>query len=402
MTSPIPGLLAWPVLFAVTAITAGRWWLLGDKVVDRLINRALLAAIAGLLMREAWAEDLAARLVWFVGDAEMVQLCRQASFGAILVSVSYIYGIAKLWDGADPADTWRRQRVYDLVALSASAVILIAGTPARRADQLIDEALGWPAVIAWVAFYLPLGITAWVIARISFRELRSDAFLRERVLYLGVLVLAAGLGLSSLAIPFQTGFAVVQNQPSADPDMSSKGWTFFLANVVASAAVAVPLVSTILIRTGHDRTSRYCRRLQPVWRDLTASVPEIVLAPPGDGGGVEPALRLHRMIVEIRDALLHLKPYTTARYPAGPDREGMLSYAVAILAAIDQKNAGRAPQDEHSPGLQPVRLGPRDLTTDLNELLDLAGVWPTARHIASIETPLSTRCATPSTSRSTM
>ncbi|WP_280500291.1 hypothetical protein [Nocardia farcinica] len=100
MTSPIPGLLAWPVLFAVTAITAGRWWLLGDKVVDRLINRALLAAIAGLLMREAWAEDLAARLVWFVGDAEMVQLCRQASFGAILVSVSYIYGIAKLWDGA--------------------------------------------------------------------------------------------------------------------------------------------------------------------------------------------------------------------------------------------------------------------------------------------------------------
>ncbi|MBF6576459.1 hypothetical protein IU415_23850 [Nocardia farcinica] len=184
--------------------------------------------------------------------------------------------------------------------------------------------------------------------------------------------------------------------------MSSKGWTFFLANVVASAAVAVPLVSTILIRTGHDRTSRYCRRLQPVWRDLTASVPEIVLAPPGDGGGVEPALRLHRMIVEIRDALLHLKPYTTARYPAGPDREGMLSYAVAILAAIDQKNAGRAPQDEPSPGLQPVRLGPRDLTTDLNELLDLAGVWPTARHIASIETPLSTRCATPSTSRSTM
>ncbi|WP_280370777.1 MAB_1171c family putative transporter [Nocardia wallacei] len=385
MTSPIPGWIAWPALAAVVVITAGRWWLLHDKIIDRLINRALLAGISGFLLREAWFEHLATKIVWFASDTDVVQLCRQLSFGSILLSVSAIYGIAKLWDGADPGSTWRRQRGYDLVAVVATVVILAAGTPARHAGQLIDQHMGWPAVIAWIAFYAPIGAAAMVVGRVSIRELRGEATWRERVLSLGVLGIALAIGLDSLATPILTAFEVMHDRPAQDPDMSRKGWIFFLATVSAGAVVAVPLVSTILTRTGWDRTGRYCRRLQPVWRDLTASVPEIVLEPLDDRGWVEPATRLHRMIIEIRDSLLHLR-----RYGGDPDIDpaesgGTLPYAVTVAKAIDAKNAGHVPAAPAHPTLQPIRLGARDLTSDLRQLLDLAKVWPHARRLAAAD-----------------
>lgn len=118
------------------------------------------------------------------------------------------------------------------------------------------------------------------------------------------------IGIDAVATPLTTAAEVIRDQPSPDPDMSTKALTFFVASVCAAGVVAIPLASTLLARTGWDRTGRYCRRLQPLWRDVTAAVPEIVLELPRDRHGrVQPATRLHRMIVEIRDSLLHLKRY---------------------------------------------------------------------------------------------
>ncbi|WP_067478393.1 hypothetical protein [Nocardia amamiensis] len=134
MTSPVPGLIAWPVLTCLMLVLAGRWWLLRDSIVDRLINRALTATICEHLLQEAWFEQ---SLAWLLpgDDSDVVNIARQLSLGATVFSISNVYGIAKLWAGADPAHTWRRQWRYDLVAIAATAVILIAGTPARRADH---------------------------------------------------------------------------------------------------------------------------------------------------------------------------------------------------------------------------------------------------------------------------
>ncbi|WP_324194026.1 DUF6545 domain-containing protein, partial [Nocardia farcinica] len=93
-------------------------------------------------------------------------------------------------------------------------------------------------------------------------------------------------------------------------------------------------------------TSRYCRRLKPLWRDLTAAVPEIVLALPQDRfGRVEPATRLHRMTAEIRDSLLQLKRYGAVDEPG----QGADVYARRVAAAIAAKNAGVAPQISTAP-----------------------------------------------------
>lgn len=380
MTSPIPGLITWPVLTGLTMVLAGRCWLLRDSIVDGLVNRALAAAVFEHLLREAWFER---SLAWLLpGDAgDVVHLAQQLSLGATVLAVSYIYGIAKLWAGADPAHTWRRQRRYHLVTITVTAVILIAGTPARRADQLIDQALGWPAVVVWVAFSLPLGATALLVGRASVRELRAagDATWQERALYTVVLCTAVGLAAVAVIYPFEAIGDVLTGRPSFDPQMRWKAWSGFLLSAVgAPAAVTVPLISTLLTRYGWDRAGRYCRRLRPMWADLTAAVPEIVLEM---RDRTDPAIRLHRMTVEIRDSLLHLE-----RYSAGPDDPAATSadphiHARRVAEAIAAKAAGHPPNKSRSTSRHQVQPGARDLTAELRRLLALAEAWPGIRNL---------------------
>jgi hypothetical protein len=381
MTSPIPVWITWPVLAGLTSVLAGRWWLLGDSVVDRLVNRALAAGICEHLLREARFEQA---LVWLLpgGDSDVVNLARQLSLGATVWAVSNIYGIAELWAGADPAQTWRRQRRYDLLSIVVTVVILIAGAPARRADQLIDQALGWPAVVVWVAFSLPLGATALLVGRVSVREMRAagDTTWQERALYAVVLCTAVGMGIVAVVYPIETVCDVVTGRPSFDPEMHWKAWSGFLLSAVgAPAVVTVPLISTLLSRLGWDRTGRYCRRLQPMWADLAAAVPEIVLEARDRDGRTDPAIRLHRMTVEIRDSLLHLVRYSDSPDDLAATGADPHIYARRVAEAIAAKAAGRPPSANRITSRHQIRPGARDLTAELRRLLALAEAWPHVR-----------------------
>lgn len=387
MTSPVPGALAWPVLALIAAVVAGRWWLLRESNIDRLINRAILAALIGLLLREGTVEQLLAEVFRAADRVEVVNLARQLSFGAILLTVAYIYGIAKLWAGTEPAGTWQRQRGYILVAVAATLVMLLAGTPARHDGLLIDQAHGRASVIAWTAFYLPVLVTAQLVGRVTIRELRSTdetTSWRERLLNLGVLAIVCAIAIDAAATPVLTTVEVIRHVPSPDPNMVIKAWTFFGAAVSAGTVVAVPLIQTALAATGWDRTGRWCRRLHPLWRDLTAAVPEIVLTPPDDRGPIEPAARLHRMIIEIRDSLLHLHHYMPDTEhddhdrPAGDSRH----YAARVARAMDAKTRGLPPITGPTTSTHTrhaIRPGTHDLTAELTQLLDLATLWPKAR-----------------------
>ncbi|MBF6137743.1 hypothetical protein IU501_32760 [Nocardia otitidiscaviarum] len=381
MTSAVPGVIAWPVMVALALVIAGRFKLLNATPIDKLINQAMIAGYSGLLLREAWFEYLVASVLPFEQD-NVIQIMRQLSFGSIVWSIMGVYGIVKLWGGADPAGTWRRQRVYYTLAAVATVVILIAGTPARHAHQLIDQYMGWPAVLAWVAFYLPIGAAALLLMRVAYGELRSaDATGRERTLYAAILVGGGIIFLDAVATPIVTALEVLNDEPSRNPNMSTKSWIFFLATCGSGAAVALPLISTLLTSTGWDRTGRYCRRLRPLWRDVTAAVPEIVLEMPRDQAGhVAPATRLHRYMIEIRDSLVQLKRYSsTPASFADPDPK---AFARNIAAALDAKAAGNPPAVVVS-AATPL-LGARDLTGELEQLLALSKAWrrtPRAHHI---------------------
>ncbi len=375
--SPIPGIVAWPVLFLLALVTIGRWWLLRERDVDRLVNRAITAALVGLLLRETWVQYLLV-LALPIPDRDVIQLANQGVLAAIVLCVACIYGLAQLWAGADPEGTWRRQRAYDAGALLAGAIILIAGTPARNAGQLIDQTLGWSAVVAWIAFYIPLGATAWLVGKTSIHELRHpDAATtwRERLVIAGVLGIALVAGIDAIANPTLTIVAVLGDHPALDPDMGYKTWTFFIDAVWGGTVIAVPLISAVLIQTGWDRAGRYCRRLEPLWRDLTATVPEIVLTTPNDSNRrTIPATRLYRMTVEIRDAVLNLQRYAADVPPELGDRDAR-TFAQHLAMLIDTKAAGAAPYRAPAPGTS-VQPRPRDLTAELQLLLDLAKVWP--------------------------
>ncbi|MFI6958396.1 MAB_1171c family putative transporter [Nocardia sp. NPDC050408] len=381
MTSPIPGLITWPVLTGLTMVLAGRWWLLRDSTVDRLINRGLAAALAENLLRDAWFEQ---SLAWLLpgDDTEVVNIARQLSLGATLLTMSNIYGLAKLWAGADPAHTWRRQRRYYLVTITATTVILIAGTPARHANQLIDQTLGWPAVVVCLAFSPPLGATALLLARVSVREMRTagDTTWQERALYTAVLGTIAGLGAIAVGYPLGTITSLMTGRPSFDPEMHWEAWGGFLLSAVAApTTITVPLISTLLTHIGCDRTGRYCRRLRPMWADLTAAVPEIVLQTRRDHNGrTDPAIRLHRMMVEILDSLLHLERYSDSPDDLAATGDDPHTHARRIADAIATKAAGRPPRASRLTRRHQIQPGARDLTTELRQLLALAKAW---RHV---------------------
>ncbi|TDP28219.1 MAB_1171c family putative transporter [Nocardia ignorata] len=380
------------MLFLLTLVTIGRWWLLRERDVDRLVNRAITAALPALLLRGTWVQYLLV-LALPIPDKDVIQLDNQGVLAAIVLCVVCIYGLAQLWAGADPEGTWRRQRAYDTGALAASAIILIAGTPARSAGQLIDQTLGWPAVVAWIAFYIPLAATAWLVGKTSIHELRHpDAATtwRERLVIAGALGIALVAGIDSIANLTLTIIAVLGDHPALDPYMGYKTWTFFLDAVWGGTVIAVLLISAVLIQTGWDRAGRYCRRLEPLWRDLTAAVPEIVLTTPHDSRRTIPATRLYRMTVEIRDAVLNLQRYALDVPPELGDRDAR-TFAQHLATLIDAKAAGDAPYRSPTPGTS-VQPRARDLTAELQLLLDLAKVWPPSTrdqdHLQSIRPPL--------------
>ncbi|WP_431953480.1 MAB_1171c family putative transporter [Nocardia lijiangensis] len=376
MTSPIPEYLTVPMIVGIVLTLIGRWLLLRDTIVDRLINRAIAASLVGMLLRESWFEQALTSAL--PGDDDtVVNLARQLSFGAILLIVSNIYGIAKLWDGADPDRAWQRQRVYDLIVATVTVVILVAGTPARRANLLVDQLLGWPTVVLWVSFCLPVGITAVLVGRICVREmLTGDITRQERVVFVVILCTAVALGLDASTIVIETIGCVLTDQPVLDPEMNRKALSFATSTFFAVSVSAIPLISTLATHLGCDRTGRYLRRLQPLWTDLTAAVPEVVLATTADRRQPDPAIRLHRMTMEIRDSLLHLRRYVSLD---DADYQDSQVYTRRIAEAIAAKTAGRPPVDSTAKPKNRAQPGVRDLNAELHELLALAHAWPQVR-----------------------
>ncbi|WP_194829269.1 MAB_1171c family putative transporter [Nocardia sp. XZ_19_231] len=385
MTTPIPGLLSGLLLVGVAVILLGRRRFLGDSDVDRLINRALAAALCGLLLHNRWfAASFEQSLAWLLPFAarQTVNLAEQLALGAIVLIVANLTGIAQLWAGADPGRTWTRQRWHYLVTFMVTVVILIAGTPARNAGVHIDQALGWPTMALWVAFGAPIGATSFLMGRVCLRELSSggDLTWQERAVYIVIFGVGAGLVYDSIRNVVEISAAVLTDTPVLDPEMYRKKWAFTTSTFFASSCSAVPLISIVITRLGWDQPGRYCRRLRPLWADLTAAVPEIVLALPlHRERRIDSALRLHRMTVEIRDSLSHLKRYATGPTELADFGSDPAAGAHRIAEAITAKNGGARPRLDLTPSRTEIQPGARDLTTELLQLLALADAWPRTR-----------------------
>ncbi|MEV0252298.1 MAB_1171c family putative transporter [Nocardia sp. NPDC050712] len=350
-----------PISLAITVflavVMAGRWVLVNELTSDRLLNRAF-----------GW--NLGGMVVWgVVAAAGSITLGERLYLAVAVLGVANIFGLARLLDGADPEGVWSRQRRYDAIAVTVSVVTVLCllVLPADRRDFVLG--------ILWATSNLALGVATLLVARVAFREVRTRSrTTRQRLAYgllFGVCVysaVAAPIGaLGVLGLLDVAG--VVGGQRPGEISDTWVGSSFLTLGAI-TGVLAIPLVRAVLIRTGWDSAGRGCRRLHPLWSDLTAAVPEVVLAPDG-AQRADSELRLYRMTVEIRDALVHLKPYA----PGGGEQDAA-GYARRIAQALHAKTIGAAPIASHPATASEL---PADRTAELHRLFELARAWSPAR-----------------------
>ncbi|WP_039799764.1 MAB_1171c family putative transporter [Nocardia araoensis] len=371
MSSSIPGIVAWPIIGFVAAVAAGRWLLVRDTIVDRLLNQLFGWGVLSLLLYRC---DL---------TPGIASLAHQLSLGCTVMSSMCLQGIVRIWAfGADPDpdEVRRRHRVCYLLAAASTAAILLAGTSARREGRLVDLTPDIEGLVVWTAFGLPLLVNVALLAHMCVRELRDGGIGLATKLVCGLLIWAATLFGGNLALT--TVYVVTGWQPMGTHMVRMEA-TVTLCLGVDAMLVAIPLVRTLLAIAQLDRAGRLRRRLRPLWRDLTTAVPEIVLRP--DAGELaDPETRLIRMTVEIQDALLQLGRYAPASAMAGSGCP-LTDYAHQVACAALARETGSAPIGSSQARL-PVPAA--DFDAELRQLLDLARVWPAARAAAGGRVPV--------------
>ncbi|MFI6046274.1 MAB_1171c family putative transporter [Nocardia sp. NPDC051321] len=349
----IPFWLVLSVAVLTAAIVVGRWFLVNDSVTDSLINRAL-----------SWYFGATA-LYGSAAALGMDDLAQRVFLGCGLLIYANLYGFARAVGGGT-THVSRRQHRYDAIA-AVAAIVVLTGPP---------EWLG----VVWITSTVAPMVSGTLIARACVRELRTAGLTgAERLAYLGLLAVSLYWSLSSVVM-------IVRVENGTAPQNPGLAWIAiaFASFVILAALIAVPLIIAVLARTGWDQNGRACRRLRPLWQDLTAMVPEVVLGQ-DQSAGPGSAARLYRMTVEIRDALLHLRQYA-------PDlvtehevrtRADVSDYALLIAHAARTKAAG-GPLTVVDDQPRSVVLPPaHGHDTELWSLLALARAWPTARAAAS-------------------
>lgn len=367
MVSPLSGVLGWAVVGYLGIVGVGRLLFTRDAIYDQLINRTLLWSLIGLVLYRC------------TPVLSITSVTNQLALGCSSMAVMHLYGLARWWEsGGDAAATWRRQRRYSAVALVATALNLLAGPSAGSAGRLVEQNLNWGGLVVWTAHAVPLVATALLYTRLCLRELRTqNPSPWARTLFVLMLVAYAPIYLEPVFLAGETVFGWQLRYPHIV--RSELGFAFGAA--LATSQIAVPMIGRLLEFAGLDRDGRTCRRLRPLWRDVTAAVPEIVMDPGADPARRDTTARLLRMTVEIRDAILHLGPYlpTAAADPPhrGSDRE-VTAYASRLAGAVHARKAGFAPTTS-STVPHTFRTAP-DFDTELRQLLDLARVWPHTRN----------------------
>ncbi|MEV0293170.1 MAB_1171c family putative transporter [Nocardia sp. NPDC050710] len=349
MMAPVPGWAVVAVLTFVIAIVVGRWLLVHDSLADRLVDRALSWMVLAVLIEEIGARTAFAELTYRLFLASGV-------FAVVDVLI-----LAALFAGADPETVRGWQFRCVIAAAFGAAVVFVIGRPSDPAVPGYE----WKMLIVWAVFNVPSAVSGTLTVRACVRELRiGGGTVRQRLVILALLISA---GTWVYAAVFD-GARVLAGYPSISPAAYwSVGSCLGFVGIVA--LTAVPMLKVFIARRGWDSESRKIRRLRPLWRDLTAVVPGVVLTDHVENGR-EPASQLYRMLVEIRDALVHLRAYV-------PRQEfgGWPSALLIARAAQSKSNGGLPPVVGSADRPEPIS---GDLETELEQLLELAKEWQEA------------------------
>ncbi|WP_068056927.1 DUF6545 domain-containing protein [Nocardia xishanensis] len=341
-----------PVLVITSAIIGARWVLLRHSTIDLLLNRALTWSVGGVF---------AYGIVVWLGFPE---LAPQVFITSGLLAMANVYGLARLLDRGDTENAAVRLRNYHLVAVTVAGAAIVAVSPIGRVLS-IDRILDWYTVV-WVAADIMIAVSVVLIARACVRELRGQvATVQERLTYSSLLVLACSSGVLTVTALINIAAGKPPTEPGAAGSVGA-----FICLLLYAVLVAVPLVTVVLERLGLDGAGRDCRQLRPMWLDLTAVVPGVVLD--RKLHHADSVARRYRMMVEISDALLYLRKLdleSPGDTHVGDERE-------ALARQMPELVRKALPADGVGDGLS---RGEGHRAADLQMLLELAREWPALR-----------------------
>lgn len=385
-SSSAPGIIAWPVIAFMALVLIGRYQWCNHNLYESYFNNTLVFLLAAQVLREHVVENM------FVRTAFMT-LPGTWQLGTAVMSYSYaeFIGFTLLWSGMSEAETRRKHKYYRLAGVLLAAGLLISGTRARIAAEPLEFTRGWDSVTTLACVTAMLVVLATRMIWHSLRELRIATRRRERLIAISTLL----MGLAGVMNVVQEAALQMSDQlgwthtAAFRQQYHASGLFFMILGVFATAAV--PLAVKLLRALGLDPISRSWRTLQPLRQALRTVAPECVFHPDADEPGRRRTeLELHQTVVEIRDAILGLRPYFReipdrnvigylAEPNAVPRRDHDAATAALRLAhAARVKATGANPEPLDVSSALIVASSAATLQQEAAELAALAKWWPAA------------------------
>lgn len=294
--------------------------------------------------------------------------------------LEFVHGITR----PGSADGRRTRLTATLVALGALTVLFFLLPRDSQTQDFFETHAGSGAATAYLMVWFGYLGTAMAIATALFWSAGRQA--AAGWLRAGLRLLGVGSAAGVLYALLRAGYLLVRLLGPGDAAADAQAAE--VTDLLKHAAIVLILLGTSIPAVGVAwrgwRQWRHLRRLQPLWRELTAAVPEVVLDE--ELRQHELRLRLHRRVVEIRDALLALQPYVdpvrraaayeVAASAATEERERRLLadacwVEIARHAKLTGREPGSAPAREVEDGAAPVWGQLDDLDTEARLLTRL-------------------------------
>lgn len=393
MTATVPAILAWPLLAFMGSVVLLRYAFFNHSLWERYLNHTLALMFASNLIRERAVQDL-------LDNAGIMTIttAQQLSLALMIFTAAEFMGFITMWSRLSPHDVRRRQRYHRLAAILLTIAFFIAAAPARAAGQTLEVYGGWSSVLAWSLYVFLLCVLAIQLIGMCLKELlKPNARRHEKMLAASGIMIGLSIGVTSIEAPVLAALEELGWLYSRDYRISLHGFIFFTESVGANVLAAMPFLLATAARAGFDSTTRRWRRLQPLRDSMITAVPEAAfeLKVPSTSRR-KTALDLHQTTVQIRDAILQLRPYfrdvpiaVTDRFIAAHSVPGEHRHdaanALQLAYAVRAKAEGIPPSPIDSATVLQSRS--TNLDEETEELLRLARWWPDAAIASTHRSP---------------
>lgn len=389
MTSAVSTTIAWPIIVAMTLVVAVRWGWFNASTAEKYLNATLTIILVTQLLRERAIEQVIAEYSPLgMTTVQQLTLC------TIVFSIAPFLCVVDLLSGRDVKYLRRQQYWYLAIAAGLSALMLIAGTRARREQSPVEISGGWDGVLVWVGFsVLPLYLAYLMLSRCHIEYRHPSVSRGERVILVGIATAGATIGVATGIALILAVLQELRLVDSIEYRMQTHPRNFFWIATTIVAVSAAPPLRAVAGWLGYGATSRQWRRLRPLWQAMVALFPDsrLSLSPQPSARKIT-TVQLHRATVEIRDAMLGLRPYLRAvtsdhlatfiareRIPKSAQDAAALALQLATAA---RDRLGRIQSDDG--GTTGASASPSaSLEDEVAELLRLARWWSAAQRFAA-------------------